>query len=721
LENHKSFNQESNEIESEEEDSDSEEEETPKACGKIGKRASRFSIYGQTQPLIEKTEADPEYSQITEVNESVMSESPRSFFGKELFKNGMFSGSNNEEDGNFSTPRSRSRTQTNMSEDEGLSEDELIWKSKYQEKLLNKALQSCSKFSLDGSNILKQSSFKQSNFNSVVETGFGKKENMISGDTLNAKSQDRNSHMNRISIENQLSGFKPKDSKDIEDLSHSPVPGPPGNEYGAPPVQLNSSSLPFKNVKLPKNIFSKKPMHETQYRDSCDINLESQKSVIKFYEHWKLTNQQEKNNGESTRTVFNQKDDTPSEHRASENQTNLKKLISVCSEDSNYYDIFNGCPDSNSNNNYSSSDVRSSFLSKSKAEPNGSSDKIKKESPNPEDKIFNDSKSQSSKKSNDSLFKQYSSGSKESKMGKNLLSELMTQTGKNSISMGGSLDNRDSIMVGNMSILSQGSHAQGWRNSAYCNSQVKRGSNFTVDNKIKKKYSMINSKINNNVRGSKMDSKVFKKTSTVESDPWSKVPSENQLITMLSMHSNASTNLSRLNSTEIRPDALFTTKHTTDESHLLESKETFSGNKKTSEETSGSMLFIKKSKGEVQPLQSRKSLEKPEGKEKKEETEGVVAEKTEPRKSLLMIDDTNKNLFEISKDPTEMTNFLGKEGSVITEEMNSLQSQDTLSSKSKKSVLKKDKKRKKKKKSKDYFEVITNFFLCRGCNTRFTF
>lgn len=28
---------------------------------------------------------------------------------------------------------------------------------------------------------------------------------------------------------------------------------------------------------------------------------------------------------------------------------------------------------------------------------------------------------------------------------------------------------------------------------------------------------------------------------------------------------------------------------------------------------------------------------------------------------------------------------------------------------------------KKNKKSKKYFEVITNFFLCRGCNTRFTF
>lgn len=45
-------------------------------------------------------------------------------------------------------------------------------------------------------------------------------------------------------------------------------------------------------------------------------------------------------------------------------------------------------------------------------------------------------------------------------------------------------------------------------------------------------------------------------------------------------------------------------------------------------------------------------------------------------------------------------------------------SQESLSTKSRKSNRWK---KPKKKKSKDYFEVITNFFLCRGCNTRFTF
>lgn len=630
------------------------EEDAPKACGKIGKRVSRFSVYGQNQPLLADKELTVEQgqSQILEVNESVTSESSHSYFGRETFKHGMFSGSQNEEENGTATPLNQ--TKTNLSEDENPTEDEVIWKSKYQEKLLNNALKSCSKFSLDGSGVLRQSNFKTNNHNSVVETGFGKKGNVISNPSLKASSIEKSQHLNRISIENQLSGFRPREEEGNSPgvLSHSPIPDAPPSLAKPPKVpELTASSLPFKNIQIPKNIFAKKQIQETSYRDSCDINLESQKSVIKFYEHWKINNLQQKKPPQSDKTLFIKQGngDAPLEKDSPMDQSrgNLKKLISLVSEDSNYFDIFNGCPDSSSNHNNSSSEIAPSFLSKSRTKKSGTfEDQSEKKQDAPRDLV-----SQSSKKSNsNSLFKQYSITSKDSKIGVNLLSEFMSQTDKKSVNFAPSTINRDSIIVGPLSVLSGKPENPGWRNSANFHAKAKRESKFEIDSQVKKKYSVVNSKLMvSDFSGKEVN---LKKTSTFSSDPWSQGPGDNQLIKMLSIHSQATDSLSVRDSfhSQSQLKSKKSSFMTSEKSQVLETKEIGDSEEKAAMDESGeSLLVVKKGGGKLVKLKSNYSDE-----EDLPEKDGFLP------KPVKEFRDNKKSLFEVSRDPTEMTNLLGK-------------------------------------------------------------
>jgi hypothetical protein len=600
------------------------EAELPKICGKIGKRASRFSLYGQVNTLLDYQsyiKKNPKPAEILEENESETLESPRSLFAKDYLKNSTVSESQLN-DSSYSTIKNK--TVDHLSGDETPMDDEKLARSKYQEKLLNKALQSCSKFSLDGSNVLKQSNFKQSH-NAIVETGFGKKENVISKDSLNDSNQKTN-HMNRISIENQLSGFKPRqDEYQVEDLANSPIP-----QDKIDTNQMGIINQPFNNIHLPKNIFSKKGMNEVTYRDSCDVNVEGNKSVIKFYEHWKLKNQQ--NDQNNPKTGF----DPTSIQASSIEKTNLGKVVSShCSEDSNYYDIFSPKYDSSSQNDTIKSDKKSSFLSKSKL--GASSLIISKNKPknDTDSKISNNSKSDSSTKSNGkSLFKQYS---QDSKFGKNLLSDMMSQTvTKSKINkLITDTGNRDSIFDEPLNFNKQNKEPVSGRNSAYYNSQIKRESRFVIDDKIKKKYSMVGSKL---VEEGKESSQLIRDST------WDDPNSQSKLVNMLSITSNLGQSLDKKSTMDFKLN----------EDLLLDSMNSISTKKSVDRQKSAeNMLFVKKKEGKLTKLKSDLSDSKQEEKEDQNNLQ--------PKNPEFDITDNKRSLFDISREPGELTNLLRKE------------------------------------------------------------
>ena len=272
------------------------------------------------------------------------------------------------------------------------------------------------------------------------------------------------------------------------------------------------------------------------YRDSCDINLQGNKSVIKFYEHWKI-----KNKGEDSlkldKTKFNKQNSSPEKSLNSDLQS-FKKIKSQCSEDSNCFNIFEAKEGSVSK--------KSDRLSEMKTSPHKQKNsidlkiRVKKMNLN-ETKSLNisDNKSESSTKSNNkSFFRQFSEMSKESKMGNNLLSDFISQTDKKSVTGTALTDNRDSLVFGPLSLLSGNQSTLG-RSSAQLKPD-KRESKFSVDERIKKKYSMMESKSSPHSRK--------EKENVDDSDPWKSGEDQNNLMRMLSLHSNITDPLKHANS-----------------------------------------------------------------------------------------------------------------------------------------------------------------------------
>lgn len=631
MENHSSNNR-SSDSQSSDTDSDT---EPPKFCGKIGKRASRFSIYLGRNPIGQYPNPlglNKSPRRILEINESRTSTtetgSARSLFAKKSLRTSSCSETHLPTSGNDSAVVSRQTTPNCLSDDDGLCDSGKLARSKYQERLLNKALQSCSKFSLDMSASLKLSNSRHAGHDSVVETGFAKKQNA---------QENPSNFTNRVSIENQLSGFRPTSSRHSVDTGRraSPVPEHIDQPPQPRPDKADPVGAQFKGIQLPNNIFSKKADHDLLYRDSCDVNLEGKKSVIKFYEHWKLTNNKQKQAGPST--GFNEKNGQHLQISQSTTENSVKAPTkqkvkdSMCPRDSNYFDIF----ESN----------HKSILQKKKTEPDKQSvetqntNPVKRSSTNPrtqrtQTEISNQTEREQSTESNPTtLFRLDSGTSKDFRTANNLLSEMLTQSNSKSRvhSLLTETSNRDSLFDESINFLSKIKEPC-TRNSAQYNSHLSRDSNFQVDNSVKKKFSVMESQI-----GARRDSGTKRPSTRGESGDsgWDDMHGNAKLVGMLSLASGIEEQLGT------RPFRKGSSKETTLSSLNV------SGNRVDSESQNGfavSTLFIKKKQGNLVKPKSNLVI-------------GQSTVAVQPKE--VPINDNTRSIFEISREPLEFSNLLG--------------------------------------------------------------
>ena len=597
--------------------------ESPQYCGKIGKRTSRFSVYGQENKAMDyknyiKNNPNPEG--IMEVNESEISES--SPYPNEMFKNS--SCSDNQNSSYYETNSSHK----NLSED---YENGKLRQSKYQEKMLNHALRSCSKFSLDGSGVMKKSTFKSGKYKSVNETGFGKKKNEMDNNSNDNKS-------NRISIEKQLSGFKPNSSNNF---INSPVPKMKEMSLPDDPYCQNN----FQNIKIVKNFFSKKTMQDNSYRDSCDVNLAGTKSAIKFFEHWKLQNNEDDEN-EDNKTRFKNNDKSSKNNQKESKLSNLMK--SEESDDGNYFDIYASDIDAKSIKNSNISNRNLSIISKNNNNSNNNSPKTNEKER--KSKIYNKSRTSriskiSSGSNNKSQIKSLSQLSRDSKFGNDLLSDLMINSETNEYGNMTGYMKQDSINVDNNHVMNDRNNPSKRRISQNNDDRFKKNKKSDKENNIKRKYSLIGFKTS--ARSKAFPKKTFDKNIAKgnEFDEWNTNDRSKQLLTMLSTNSN-NTITSTINT---QSDNL-----SWNEDLKLNSSEVIM-NKKTDEDDigAGSMLFIKKKAGNTVGFKSSYSPEK-----KKSIVKSSSLINSNKMKNS-DIQDNKKNLFEISKDPSDFSNLLG--------------------------------------------------------------
>lgn len=673
----------------------------PQICGKIGKRASRFSIYlGKNQiprsPTHLKANKSP--YQIEEVSESrtsvTESGSTRSIFGKKTRRTSSCSETHLPTSGYDSGVAQEQATPHCLSDDDGLCDSGKLARSKYQERLLNRALQSGSKYSLDMSGGLKLSNSKHVGHDSVVETGFAKQQN--------ATNKSQVGFINRVSIENQLSMFRPASPHRSAEMRQQASPVAKIVNQGGQPVKNSPDEVgaQFQGIKIPSNIFSKKADHDNSYRDSCDVNLENKRSVIKFYEHWKLTNNKQKEIGPSTGfNRFNMKNPQTTTENSESSEAIRGVKDSLCSRDSNFFDIFGSNRHSLSSRGRTGSEKQSPESRKRRStrnSPQSQTYSIKSGTDTIQTQLEKSTENDpetSTNSNSQSLFRMLSENSKNLKSPNNLLSEMLTQTNQKSKADTEftEMTNRDSLFDQPVDFLPKLKDSLS-RNSAHYNNEHLRDSHLVVDESVKKKFSVMDSQISTR-RNTRINPK-NKRGESAETD-WNDSATDAKLVGMLSLTSQIEEHCRTRQSRKSGSGG-----------NALPNS-TLSGNRTESDLQSNSgisTLFIKKPTGKLIKLKSNL----------------VTSQTTSPVKAgESQINDNMNLIFDVSREPGEFLDLLsiGQTTQLISE-MSSHQSesQQTLSPKSKKiASRKRDKKR-----SKNVFEVISNFFKCRGCKTRFT-
>lgn len=575
----------------------------PLVCGKIGVRASRFSVYGQGKLIIESLKAaNPQIKSETEdiievdessISHSAMSKSEDLFFRASTLSNSIYK---------FDNYNSVSKDSKKIT-DSGIQGQDL-GVSKYQEKLLNKALQSSSKFSLDSSALN-----PDSRNNSITISAFKVNKKIDSRKSLD---NPKNSPKQKISEMNPK--IKPVAGNDQEC---------PGNKISEVEIQANK----MENRKDPNAFMkkSKQKIEEITYRDSCDNTVDVNKSIIKFYEHWKLTTKKENQKGVPPgKTQFDSKT------IKSNLKERLSSLISTNkSEESNDFDIFNAKFDSSLADSTLQSIHNSRNKRRNPSVKSGLSRQVKMRDLD-----------QVPTKRKDLVFGQFviEDRTPEKEMN-NLLSETITITNSRKLSEDQTqLSDRESMFGGPLSLLSD-IHKQQQYISRMSESGLNlSGRGIPVDQSIRKKYSMISSKM----RASQ--SKEFGEQTPKYS--------------LMRSFSNKNRDLLDSNSTktdfgdtEVDSNMLLNSQKSRDlENGKDDSKRSSHGLSLPSpvkKKTLGSLLIIKKKDGAMANLKSRYSKEL---KTKSNVSSGSISELKIPE-----IKDNERFIFDISKEASEHT------------------------------------------------------------------
>lgn len=615
------------------------ENKSPQICGKIGKRASRFSMYGQLPNLglgKNSGKGEPNSERIVEVNESMTSDSRYSAVFKDNQRGSWHSDSHHS--------GSRLAHNAFSIDEDSVHDDDKLASSKQQERLLHKALQSDSKFSLDNLGVLKQSGFKQANYNSLVGTRFGKKAYLVPNLPISKAVGEPRNLKHRISIENQLSGFRPRYSRE--------------NTYPAKPVKQHikkkrSESLTAHSPNdSPSNPAATGPLKlplKTSYRDSCD-NGKDHSSAVNFYEHWKLSNHCSGKEHSNQTTQWSKKGQGLNLSSKEENENQGKRQssgLSLYSEDSNYYNIFAPKYDSLSHNGSTYSGPRSSYGSRNHFRQKILSVTTGKTESNVHSSLNRPNKQSQIRLSTKSQFRDWSRASEGSNIGATLLSDIFTRvemkTGAQKAKA--EVNQRDSMFSDSIGFELKPRAPKMVRNSEQFNGSGTRESKFIVDDLVKKKYSMINDQIHS-VGTQKKRKPAHKHKEHIQEASvglkecekealWEDVQSRFKLVNMLSASSDT---LEGLES----PDQIVA---------VLESKAGRGHERSDS----------------ARKTVARRTLESSGAKCKTSDADNEQKESVEPDGHLLRIPieyndirDNKKSIFDVSKEPSEMTNYLSR-------------------------------------------------------------
>lgn len=421
------------------EDDETMVDDEPQLCGKIGKRASRFSVYGQFNVHTKNstTNGSNEYTEnIEELNESSFEESHISKTTENLFRMSSVSNqSNPQKISQAQAPNQFLIPNTEFYEEisDSIIQKNNLTKSKFQENLLNFALQGSPKHSL------KNQSKIQFEKNSI----FSNKN----------QSEIKQEALKNLNLENEI---------------HNQI-----------------KKLEEEN-KMKKAFEKKVNKIETPlYRDSCDVNVLKNKSVINFFNHWKL-NEDENVNNKKEKAKFKEFDQ----------ENNIQKKSISQSVNSGDFDIFDANFDST---------IRESINS------NSTNKSIRKLYTNIQHKqsIFNQSDSEN-KSSNENYIPMF-----------NLLSDKDESYKQSANTMTLLSSPRDSIFNNQLSILSEVDQN---RNSDIRFSANQKNLEKSLSNKFKKKFSVAS------------DSKVSRTFSKLKSSDQINKSKELSLLNVINNH-----------------------------------------------------------------------------------------------------------------------------------------------------------------------------------------